>query len=624
MSERIDAEIKKTVCEGAGEPRGEVRARAMEGMAATRSGRAPLWFRWLPTALGAALVIAAFAFVPRSASSPTAGMQSAFAAQQAMAAEVLGEKPSEHIGRKPTRENLPEDMRSYAERAPEFVREHYPNDPQMLIAAGLLARDVNEALALLKAAVEKGGGSAAWAAYAQVVIEAGPHYDCVAASGADPADAEHVAQEERRIAESGVPTTLSPQEAAPVMQVLKQWQQAEPRNALPVAFEMYYLYGLHRDAEVLARWEEAARLPEVNAHGQQFINHTARLLEKMGVSPWQALSAVYNGGWMFAPMSTLRTCTRIAAYEGRLAQLQGRSDDAIRWWMATIQFGRHMQQSADILIECLRGIAIEVIGGSPVWAWWPDQMTGIPGGPLLGGRLFYGPQHDFFIAQAGEEVAEQIRDSLVHAKVRAMLARKYVERLGGLPEGQLRSMTMRGSSIWYGVLLGGFLLAFVAVSLWARKKADEATSLGWAWRVIIALLALAPVSAGFTLAWIALKARAMQPKLEVVVFGGIGLSFAAMLLLPLLAALRSRRQGARLVTAWRGNLRKVLSVAIVLCAALSLGLALAGRQAEARWARRWLSETEMARVIREIGPEWTHPKIPADAWRPQPPPTIKR
>ncbi len=261
MNDSMDEQIKKAVSDAAGESRSAVRERALARMAAVGPRPSGSRLRWLPTILGAALVVAALGLLPYSASAPPPGMGSALAAQQAMAAEVLGERPEEGAERKATRENLPEWLRGYAERAPDFVREHYPDDTQMLIAAGLLTRDLDEAMALTKAAVEKSGTGAAWAAYSAVVMEMGPAYARPGTWGVDPTDAEALAEAKSDIADSGVPGSLSLEDVAAVLAALKQWQAAEPANATPVAFEMYYLYGLHRDREALERWQQAGRLP---------------------------------------------------------------------------------------------------------------------------------------------------------------------------------------------------------------------------------------------------------------------------------------------------------------------------------------------------------------------------
>ncbi len=236
--------------------------------------------------------------------------------------------------------------------------------------------------------------------------------------------------------------------------------------------------------------------------------------------------------------------------------------------------------------------------------------------------MYHGEHHGFFVSEVGEEADAEVRDSMARAKVRSMLSREYVEQVGALPPEQLRSAMLRSSGAWYGALLVACLLVFGGISIRLRNKADEATSLSWAWRGIIAVLALLPVTAGLTLAWLALRTSAMQPGLGVVVFGGIGLSFLAMFLVPLVAALWSRKEGVRLVTAWRGNLRRVLPVGMVVLAALSLGLGIAGKQAEASWSRKWMTETEMDRVVREMGREWEHPTIPPDAWRAEPSPEV--
>jgi hypothetical protein len=103
-------------------------------------------------------------------------------------------------------------------------------------------------------------------------------------------------------------------------------------------------------------------------------------------------------------------------------------------------------------------------------------------------------------------------------------------------------------------------------------------------------------------------------------FGGPGLSFALLLVLPLAVACWSRTPEAGVLAAWRGNLRRVLPLVLLGLALFTLGSAFASRVVEARWARSWESETEMQRVERAIGAEWRNPAIPPDSWRNGPPP----
>ncbi|MCJ7752275.1 MAG: hypothetical protein MUQ65_14515, partial [Armatimonadetes bacterium] len=536
-----------------------------------------------------------------------------------LTAAVGGETAEVTAGGRSEREEATEPLRWYAGRAAAFVEEHCPDDPEMLIAAGLLTRDLNQARRLLKSAVEKSGGGAAWAAYAQAAIESGPAYYRLSVWGVDPTDSEAVAEAEREIAGSGIPGKLTPDEAQPVLDVLRQWQQVEPENAVPLALETYYLYGLHRDEEALARWEEAAALAEVNTYAQEFIRYTARLLEQMGMSPWESVSNSFNSGSALGPLSKLRTCARIGVYEGRLAEMEGRDREAIRWWMATFRFGEHMQESADTLIEALIGIAIEGVGGTPVWAWQHDGMTGIPDGPLLKGRLFYGKSHGFFVREAGQQAADGIRDSAAKAKVRSMLAREYFEQLGPTP--LLEVTTLRSFAGMSVVLLIVALLGFGAVSLWARRRADEATMLDWRGRLALTLIALVPLGGVSALSFGALEKNLVSASLGML--GGAAVSFLLLLMLPLAAAFRSRAPEARVLTAWRGNLRMVLPLAAVGLAVISLGFVIASRTTQTRWARSWMSETEIERVESLIGPEWENPTIPPDAWRNEPPPELE-
>ena len=616
MSERFEEELRRLAREAAGEPRAEVRERALTRIRGTPALGRGSRLRLLPASLGAALVVVALAMVPYGATTPSTGMNIAFATQQAFTAAE--ERPEVAVAGKSEREEVTEPLRWYAGRAAAFVQERYPDDPEMLIAAGMLTRDLKEARRLLKSAVEKSGSGAAWSAYAEAVIESGPAYCRLANWAVDPTDPEAVAEAKREIAESGVPGELTPEEAEPVLEVLRQWEQAEPENALPIAHEMYYLYGLHRDEEALARWEGAAALPEVSSHIEERMRYTARLLQAMGMSPWEATSNSLSTG--SALSSKLRTFARIGMYEGRLAEMDGRDREAIRWWMATFRFGEHMQESADTLIQALVGIAIEGMGGAPVWEWRPDRATGIPNGPLLEGRLFYGKSHAFFVKEAGQQAADEIRDSMVRAKVRSMLAREWAKDVRFAPALARATVvkSLAGMSI---PLLVVALLVFGMVSVWARRWADEATRLGWRGGVALAVISLVPFAVGFALAWRGMERSPVSAGRGIV--EGTAASLLLLLVLPFAAAFWSRVQGARAVTAWRGNLRRVLPVAVVVLAVVSLGSALAGRTAEARWVRSWMSETEMQWVERGIGPEWANPTIPPDAVRAEPPPDGK-
>ena len=96
------------------------------------------------------------------------------------------------------------------------------------------------------------------------------------------------------------------------------------------------------------------------------------------------------------------------------------------------------------------------------------------------------------------------------------------------------------------------------------------------------------------------------------------------LIIPLLAALSSRAPGACIHTAWRGNLRRVLPVAIALSALLILGLSAYAASLRTAWYAQWSAPglTEMSDMIQTLGDKWTNPTIPPDAYRAQYPPNI--
>ena len=62
MSERFDAELRKVVCETAGEPRAEVRARAVEAMRTATPARVRSR-RWVGAAVAAGMVMVGLGLV---------------------------------------------------------------------------------------------------------------------------------------------------------------------------------------------------------------------------------------------------------------------------------------------------------------------------------------------------------------------------------------------------------------------------------------------------------------------------------------------------------------------------------------------------------------------------------
>lgn len=627
MNDELDRKLRDVLRSARPKPSAGWRERALTAMAAAQPERAAAKSRRLVTALIGMLVLAALAFMPYSASGPGAGMESALAAQGGMSTVGLsGEEPG---GREEPQRRLPEHLRPYAGRAPQFVRERYADDPEMLMGAGLLAEDREVRLELLRSASEIGAGPAELAAYAVQVLATAPEYYRLAHWAVDPADAAAVGDARQKIEASGVPSVLQPGDVTEPLEALHRWQAADPENGFPVALEAYYLYGLHRDAEALQRWEEAAERPAATLRYQEAIWAVRRLLRELGMSEWEALTAAYSGesSGTLSALTTIRQCARIGVYEGRLAAMEGREADAVRWWRATIEFGRHMQESTDTLIEFLSGVAIEGVGARDVWWHERHRRSGLSEGPVAGGRLFQGRHHDLFVSQAGREASEAVRDSLLRAKVRAELVKEYVASLRGLPEGYMRWGALGALTRSYGVLLALLVLGYAAASIWRRKAADAATALGWRSGAAVALVALAPALAGSVTLLGAMWEVGLRPGLAQIGWmasGAWALSLLALLLAPLVAGIWSCRSGARLVAAWRGNLRRVLPAAMVVCALVSLGAGIWRWRTEAGWAEEWGAQTEVERVQEALGSAWTNPTILEDAWRAEKPPQVER
>jgi len=559
----------------------------------------------------------------------------------------------------------------YRQRALAFVEQHYPNDPEMLMAAALLApeQETEARLSLLFRAVELGGGPPAWSAYLPLLTGDSCSYRRLGTDGGDPADSQQMEYLRQSILESSAPTMLLEDDAAPALDALRRWQEDDPQNALPVALEVHLLYGLHRDREAMARWVEAGRLPVIRDYQEDNARAVALLLSRMGLSQPETM----HGGWWVTRsvlLAHVRTCARIAHYEGRLAQMEGESADAIAWWNATIDFGLHLQESTDSIVGFLVGVSLQAMGASPAWKWHADGMAGIPGGPLRDGRYFHGTQHDFYVAQVGEKASADLRDGLVAAQVRSDMLRTASQDMRSCGH-----LTAIGRALLY-LAIGQLLvlqllpmaLLLALVGAWPGWKAGRVTVRPEPWQLIAVALAVLGVTAIAiaagriplpvfssdssvdvsaqplvtapfpSLAW--LKETFLsgilagtQPTWELPYFPFMGIAAlilvgfpaAALLLVALSAALLAPRPRPRLLTAWRSHLRRLLPPAFALAAVLYLAIGIVTAKARANAVREFADPriTQMSEVIRVVGPAWANPPIPPDAYRAEHPPVSR-
>jgi hypothetical protein len=511
-------------------------------------------------------------------------------------------------------------LKPYQQRAIAFVNQRYSSDPEMLMAAAVLTENTD----LLKRAAEMGKNRVAWAAYGERLMQAAPSFQRMGNTGVDPADPNQVEEGKRELAESNAPEKLTPEQAEPVLSSLRSWQEADPDNALPVALEARFLYGLHRDRDALVTWAQAGRMTAVTSHAIARSRAVARLLIAMGMPKPEAMVNA-DMSLVFPSFARLRDSARFATYEGRLAAMRNDPTTAITWWQSTADFGQHMEDSADTLIGCLVGIAIQGIGAAPVWRWVPDRVSGIPNGPLFDGRFFWGDHHSMYVEQMGEQNDNELRDKLVLMKVRSQASREYVRSgvVGGAFEGYFSATRYLGFA---GIALGMalfLLLVYLIFGSWSRRAADEATNLRTVWQFILALLALSPALVGTAIAESQLASEEGSSAVTIdPLVGGLAYFVLLVIVIPPLAAISSRAAGARFRTAWRGNLRRLLPVMIALCAIIFLGMSAYAAHLRSQWAEKWSAPgvSEMSDMIRSLGDKWTHPAIPTDAWRAQYPP----
>ena len=522
--------------------------------------------------------------------------------------------------RSPQLARLGEWSQPYAARSLDFVRQEHPDDADMLLGAALLADDEHQLPLLERAA--NAGSPAAWAAYCDALCAAGPSYERFGTWGIDPTDPEDVARAEYTLAQTDQPTQLEPNAVAPMLDALHSWQASDPENGLPHALKAWYLYGLHREQDALASWEEASRVPTISLRSAASTRSVARLFQRMGMPEPEAvlLSSVVRGS---RSLSKLRSCARIATYEGRLAVIENRPEDAIRWWHASFGVGEHMAESAETMIEFLVGSAVQGIAVAPTWPWRPDGATGIPNGPLLGGRLFYGDYHDFHVSQVGDEADAQLRDESIRTRVRTGLIRQFLDQ-----GGTATDYTLANHSLGVGQLVAALalltLLLFAAVSTWARRRADQATQIRPLWVLIISGLIFLPIAefgrydpdlaADMLLPSLALPPESFYVPL---VLCALAATFA-----PLLAAVFSRAPSVGLLSVWRGNLRRTLPTTAALAALLYLGLSLSAIKSRADYARELMKPgaSEMDHVRQALGDDWATPTIPPGSYRAEHPP----
>jgi hypothetical protein len=562
--------------------------------------------------------------------------------EQAVAQWQLLPLPNSAFRRLHQADDAEEDQIRFALDAAEFVEQKYPNDPEMLTAAGVYVaastdlferkrrpptldstpkgRAAAKAISLLRQANETGGGPTAWAAYSGILV-AQATCDRLGAAGVDPEDTEAIAEVEQEIAADVGEHEMTAEHAEPILEALHSWQWADPQNGMPVAIEAYVLYALHRDSEALARWQEASDLPLAANRQAQMLREVIRLLHAMGLPELEAISAAYRAGATATIGSKeVRTCARMAVYEGRLAQMEGRADEAAALWNATVDFGRHMQESADDIISFLVGSAVGGIGASPAWCWVSDRESGVPGGPLLGGRLWYGAQHEFYAAQVGEEADAELRDRLVARMVRSDLIRNCSSGLYPFSEGFFvefaRALILPHHGVGLAGLVAVAILAHLIATLWAWRKGDDIKgplsprdgSVGPAWLsealVLLGSLILYLFSLGEpAMMWVG------------------GAMFCAGFALTVATAIRRRR--LRLPRQpWRTEVRRSAPSLAAVGALFYLAVVMIAADVRPKLARE-MTAREMARIIELAGDEWHNPSIPPDAWRaeypPQPP-----
>ncbi len=508
----------------------------------------------------------------------------------------------------------------YRERSATHLVGAEDADPDELLPRALLGWD-SDHIALLRQVAERGGRPAAWAAYADV-LASDLDYRRIGTAGVDPADPQQVAREEADIVERGLQRRLPTPEAEALIDVARRWQEADPDNGFPLALEAWALYGLHRDAEARERWVQGSLRPVVSYRRKQVFTAAQELLVTVGLPELEAGAGCW--GLSFRSFGrVLRTGSRMALYEGQVAMLDGRPDEALQLWRATFDYGNKLRESASGTLPHLNGLAVMGIGISPVWTWWHSGATGLPRGPIDGGHVWYGEQHSLFVEQLGAEATDAMRDSYLRAKLRGKLVLSFLRSPDFAATRLGRSaflLFLGGWVVVQAVLLSVLLLI---VGSWRRREADGAASLRPRWQFLIAGVAALPlVAAGASIALWAPWPVFLSPAEAWV---AVALPSVICVLLAALAAGLSRAASAGLLVAWRGNLRRMIPTAVAMLAIcyLATSMVAAAMRADLLRDLKEADWSEVTYLAQHMGADWTDPRIPPNSWYAEYPPQAR-
>lgn len=504
----------------------------------------------------------------------------------------------------------------------EFAQRRHPDDADMLIAAAALTPDGDSARRLLAELAARDGRPVTWAAYVDSLLESGPHYYREETAGVDPDSAPGMAEVRRIIEERNLRTVLVPGGIAPVMDAVRSWQQAEPGNALPLAIEAWGLYGLHQDADAFERWVAASRLPRVSAWASDRTRSVSRLLASMGMPKPEAVLAA-RPAIRTPSLGRLRECAFAAHYAGHSAEAAGDRNEALRRWQASIDLGRHAQDSADTVSTFMAGVEVESIGASPVWVWRSDAVTGLRTRGGAGGRFFFGPHHDLYVNKVGQAADRELVGRLAAADKqtrmvdaaagRIRVAKHYARAVEFLVFGQM----VAGFAVSAGLVLVFSLL------LLPRSAGGHGIPAIWGAAIALTGVVALAAAAGIVLAYAPMFPFApLLAPTAVQLAIGIACPLFLAAGLSLMAAAR-HRPSLGVLTRWAATLRGALAFTVLLASLLYLVLGLAAMNLRGRFLRPWQRPgvTEMHLIAGTVGPLWSRPHILPDAWTAQDPPS---